>query len=238
MNVIGLIIAIGFSLETFFATSWCSGGQMFLLWIGIDFTYEAPSQLAFIGPISLVHAHIKWSIRSTFLCCNLYCFTACEITLDSFSPPKMFILFDWSPPFATEVGTFESFMSFVQKDTAVVSFCHNSGLSYDLLWMFKMFDWSVCFWSTCGGWRLSPGSVGFEHCLKMTHLWDLRRRGGTPVPLKRWKAQSTRLAKPPVIAQPGITRHCLPLLILPSSPLCLSPSPLNYWSAMNPFCPP
>lgn len=134
----------------------------------------------------------------------------------------MFILFDWSPPFATEVGTFESFMSFVQKDTAVVSFCHNSGLSYHLLWMFKMFDWSVCFWSTCGGWRLSPGSVGFEHCLKMTHLWDLRRRGGTPVPLKRWKAQSTRLAKPPVIAQPGITRHCLPLLILPSSPLSVS----------------
>lgn len=62
--------------------------------------------------------------------------------------------------------------------------------------------------------------LGSNIALKVTHF-D-RFWWGTVVPLKLWMTQTAWLGKPAALAQPSITRHFLPLLILVSSPLCVS----------------
>lgn len=65
---------------------------------------------------------------------------------------------------------------------------------------------------------LSLGLDVVEHCLKVI-FGSLGRDEVPVVPLKRRTAQNRLAGKLPVIAQPCITGHFLPLLILLSSAL-------------------
>lgn len=103
----------------------------------------------------------------------------------------------------------------------LLAFCHGCLKCVIALCIFK------CLWRVMSiiwiGWH---GTL-----LEKTHLWESRQLMKCCRPTETMDgSNSAWLGKPPVVAQPSITRHFLPLLILLSSPLslCLFPCPLNY----------